>query len=93
MRKRGKVDLNQPEIVDALRKVGATIQSLANIGNGCPDILVGHDGVWYVIEIKNGNLAPSKQRLTSDEDKWHQSAQTPVHVVNSVAEALKIILK
>ncbi len=35
-----RVDDNQREIVKALRAVGACVQSLAEIGQGCPDLLV-----------------------------------------------------
>lgn len=40
--RRGKIDGNHTEIVDALvDEDGHTVESLANVGNGCPDILVG----------------------------------------------------
>ena len=91
MRKRGKVDLNQPKIVAALRKAGAHVQSIANIGNGCPDLLVSHKMQWYVIEVKNGDLTASQQRLTADEAEWHEAAQAPVYVIKSIKEALEVI--
>lgn len=42
MKLRGRVDANQPEIVRALRDIGASVVSLANVGQGCGDILVGY---------------------------------------------------
>jgi hypothetical protein len=41
MRRAAKIDANQPQIVEALRKAGATVHSLAAVGNGIPDLLVG----------------------------------------------------
>ena len=41
MRRAAKVDANQEQIVQALRACGATVQSLAGVGKGVPDLLVG----------------------------------------------------
>ncbi|HJP47915.1 hypothetical protein [Acinetobacter venetianus] len=45
MRRAAKIDANQTEIVKALRKFGASVQSLASTGKGCPDLLVGFRGM------------------------------------------------
>ena len=90
-RRRGKTDLNQPQIVKDLRCIGATVQSLANIGEGCPDLLIGFRGMNYLIELKNENMPPSKQRITSDEKKWHENWRGQVAVANNIWKILKII--
>jgi len=93
MRHRAKIDANQTSIVLALRAAGCAVQSLATIGNGCPDILVGRCGVNYLIEIKDGNKTPSQRKLTSDEEKWHlywkQFGQ--VDTAESVEQAFEIV--
>ena len=86
-----KADRTQPEIVKALRQVGATVQHLHTIGKGCPDILVGIRGINVVMEIKDGTLSPSKRVLTDDEKDWHESWRGQVCIVNSVDEALTAI--
>lgn len=86
-----KVDDNQPAIVKALRAVGCSVQSLASIGKGCPDLLVGYRGVNYLIEVKDGAKCPSKQKLTPDEIDWHTTWRGNVHIVNSTDAALKIV--
>lgn len=48
---RAKVDANQAAIVEALRAAGCFVTSLAGVGKGTPDIIVGADGKWYVIRI------------------------------------------
>ena len=53
MRRAAKVDDNQAEIVATLRYVGCSVTSLASIGRGCPDIVVGYNGVNYLLEIKD----------------------------------------
>lgn len=93
MRHAAKVDGNHAQIVDALRTVGAQVQSLAMVGSGCPDLLVAFRGSWHVLEIKDGSLPPSHRQLTPLEQLWlvRFGDTAPVNVVNSVDEALKAI--
>ena len=39
-RRAAKVDRNQPEIVDALRKCGAFVKDCSGVGAGFPDLIV-----------------------------------------------------
>lgn len=88
MRRAAKIDRNQPEIVEVLRKVGASVQPIHVIGKGCPDILVGFRGVNYVFEIKDGALFPSERKLTSDEEDWFKKWNGDVRVVETVEDVL-----
>ena len=89
VRRAARTDDNQQAIVDALRKAGASVQSLAAIGKGCPDLLVGCRGKNVLMEIKNENRPPSKQRLTTDEKVWHDSWRGSVAIVKNVNDALQ----
>ena len=91
MRRAAKVDRNQPEIVDALRDAGATVQTLAAVGKGCPDLLVGYEGVNYLIEVKDGQKAPSARKLTKDQVIWHGDWKGQVSVAKCVDEAIDAI--
>jgi len=92
MRRRAKIDANQPDIVKALRKAGAFVQSLAECGGGVPDILCGFGGKTFLLEIKDGSQPPSKRELTPDQIAWHLEWRGgPCVVVNSVDEALAAI--
>ena len=92
MRTAARTDKNHAEVVAALRKVGASVQSLASIGKGCPDLLVGYHGILYLMEIKDGSNVPSKQLLNPDQKKWHDAwTGSPVYVVRSIEQALKIL--
>jgi len=91
MRRAAKIDENQPEIVKAWRSVGASVQILSAVGQGCVDTLVGFKGVNYCIEIKDGEKPPSAQKLTDDQVKWHNEWQGQKCVVNSVKQALMAI--
>ena len=93
MRHAAKVDGNHTTVVQALRAVGAQVQSLAMVGAGCPDLLVAFRGLWYVLEVKDGTKPLSHRKLTPAETEWVQSFGdvAPVFVVNSVDDALKAI--
>lgn len=94
LRYAGKIDHNQPEIVEALRDAGVTVLSLAPMGKGCADLLVWVGGKNHpnrsfllLLEVKDGAKPPSERRLTPDQVKFH--AIWPVTVVTSPAEALR----
>ena len=92
MRRAAKVDANHAEIVKALRKVGAFVQSLAAVGDGCPDLLVGFRKSTFMLEIKDGAKPPSARELTFDQIIWHTEWNGgPCMVVYSVPEALAAI--
>lgn len=92
MRRAAKVDRNQAEIVDALRKAGATVQSLAAVGGGVPDLLCGFRRQTFLLEVKDGKQPPSARELTPDQVAWHLAwGGGGCVVVNSVDEALAAI--
>ena len=91
MRKAAKTDANHSQVVNALRQVGASVQSLAATGKGCPDLLVGYLGINYLMEVKDGDKVLSKQKLNIDQEHWHNLWRGSVYVVKSVDEALKIL--
>jgi hypothetical protein len=91
MRRAANIDSNQPQVVEALRGVGATVQHLHAVGRGCPDLLVGYRGRNHLLELKDGAAVPSKQRLTDDEERWHSTWRGRVVTVRTVDEALSAI--
>lgn len=87
-----KVDRNQPEIVVALRKAGATVQPLHTVGNGCPDLLVGYCQRTALVEVKDGRQKPSDRRLTPDQESWHRDWNGgTLAVVTDVEGALRVL--
>jgi hypothetical protein len=88
-----RIDDNQPAIVQAMRVAGCLVQSLAGLGNGVPDLLVGlPDKTLILIEVKDGDKYPSEQALTMDQGTWHEKWKGyPIYVVNSVEQALALI--
>ncbi len=92
MRRAAKIDSNQKEIVKVMRQMGASVLHLHGVGKGCPDALVGRAGKNLLVEIKDGSLAPSKQRLTPDEQRFHDTWAGQVAVITSVKEAVDLVL-
>ena len=91
MRRSAKIDDNHGEIVRALREAGCTVQSLAAMGKGVPDLLVGVRGFNLLMEIKDGDKPKSAQKLTKDEFEWHAKWRGSVLIIYSVDQAIKII--
>jgi hypothetical protein len=87
----GRTDANHTEVVQALLKAGCSVQSLASVGLGCPDLLVGIAGLNVLLEVKNEANIPSKRVLTPEEKKFHQSWKGQVVVVESPHQAVDAI--
>ena len=93
MRHRPRTDGNQGAIVEALIAAGASVQILAGVGMGCPDLLVGFRGFNYLLEVK-ARMKPglnADKYLTPDELKWHEYWKGQVWTVATVDAALELI--
>jgi Holliday junction resolvase len=64
-----RVDVNQREIVQALRKCGAVVHDLSGVGAGCPDLLVGYRGKTVLVEVKRD----SKAKYTKAQIAWNEA--------------------
>ena len=82
----GKVDLNQAEIVKALRKAGASVLSLSSLGQGVPDLLVGLGSGLWMIEVKG-----PKGTLTPDQIEFIDAWPHAVHIARTPEDALRIV--
>ena len=89
--KYAKVDANHLQIVMALRTYGATVQSLAAVGKGCPDLLVGFQKRNYLMEVKDGRKTESRKQLTKDQVFWHDDWNGLVYIVYSVDDAIQVL--
>lgn len=86
MRRAAKIDLNQPEIVEALRAVGVSVVSLASIGQGCPDLIAAKGDKAWLIEVKG-----PKGTLTDDQKRFILNWSGTVHIIRTPDEALKLV--
>lgn len=83
---RKRVDANQSEIVEALRKAGCSVFVASTVGKGFPDLIVGKSGRTVLMEIKT-----KKGTLTEDQvhfyEHWKGSA---IIIVRTIEEALAV---
>ena len=91
MRRAARVDENQKEIVEGLRKLGCSVALMHAVGEGFPDIQVGYRGVNYLIEIKDGNKIPSARKLTPPQKKIHAEWRGQIAVAKNLQECFEII--
>lgn len=89
MRRAAAVDINQGAIVAGLRRMGASVQTLHRVGDGCPDLLVGFRGRNYLFEVKRN----AKAQLTPMEKDWHRCWWGQRDVVYSVDDAMHLLLE
>lgn len=96
MRRAAKLDSNHTEIVNALCAAGCSVLSLAALGYGAVDILVGHRRRNVLMEIKRPGVAGKKrgkrQQQTNDkQEKFRANWRGEICVVTSVDEALLVL--
>ena len=77
---------------------GATVTTLAAVGDGCPDLLVGYRGRNLLLEVKDPNQGRPEYRnrethrvLTNDQAKWLSTWNGTAVVVWDIDEALRAI--
>lgn len=95
-RRAAKIDRNQTEIVEALRKMGASVLILSMVGKGCPDIMVGYLGHNILMEIKSDKLKFKEglsELLTEDQVKFFSEWKGQKTIVNSPEQAIDYLTK
>jgi hypothetical protein len=90
VRRAAKVDANQAQIVQALRAAGASVHSLASLGRGMPDLLVGYGGKTALMEVKDGagQLRPLQEAFAMN---WHGGTLATVRDVEGALRVLAVM--
>lgn len=85
MRRAAKIDANQHELVEALKRIGARCYFI-----GKPlDLLVGFRGRNILLEVKN---AEGKDRLTREQEEFISTWNGELHVCRTVDEAIDAVV-
>lgn len=87
----GRVDRNQKEIVTGLRRCGYSVAVTSNVGKGFPDIVCGVANKNFLFEIKDGEKPKSKKKLTEAEEKFFESWNGQVSIIESLDDAIIFI--
>lgn len=94
MRKRygRKVDANQKEIVDALRKTGRRVFEIEEPF----DLLIDNNGEWLVMEVKNP-ATNARQKggglMTDKQLEILETLNSPILVATSIEQALNLVAR
>jgi Holliday junction resolvase len=84
-RRAARRDLNEREVIEALKAVGASVVQISE--TGAPDLLIGFRQQTFLAEVKS-----PKGKLTDDQLKWHKAWEgRQVSVIRTVEEALQLI--
>ena len=94
MRRNARIDKNHPEVVEAFRKLGASVLSLAPLGRGIPDLLVAIGGVTWLIEIKSKKGKENDLQLEWAEN-WRgaRAVVRDTQGVETVVKTMRLTIK
>ena len=89
-----KVDKNQAEIVELLKRLGYSVRTLNKEKGGVPDLLISHktkkceycgnDSNTYLIEAKS-----KTGKLTPPQKKFHANWQGKIFIIRNLGEIIK----
>jgi hypothetical protein len=88
-RRAARIDDNQNEIVKRYRELGATVAVTSAQHKGFPDIVVGYRYFTSLVEIKDGSKPKSSQKLTPDQEEFHENWYGDVRVVNCLEDVVE----
>lgn len=83
-------DANEPDIIAALRKIGAEVEQF----DEPVDLCVGWAQRWIWLEVKDPAKPPSERRLTDNQAKFKARCSAlglPFSVVLTIDDALQAI--
>ena len=83
-----RTDVNQKEIVKALRDMGATVFDTSSVGKGYPDLNVFYKGNTILVEIKRDANARLTVHQIAFWDKWQGGKLVRI---NNVKEAIALL--
>lgn len=94
MRRIARVDANQRSIVGLFRAMGALVQPTHMVGSGFPDLLICYHGTLALIEIKDGEKAKSRRKLTQFEVDWQEEwKEAPIYIVEGDEDVMRVVRK
>ena len=88
-RRAAKVDANQPEIVEAFRRMGCSVLIISQLKRCC-DLVVSKRQT-AMVEVKDGTLPKSKRQLTEGEMDFMHSWKGLYFIVESLDDVLRVV--
>lgn len=93
MRYAARIDQNQPEIVTALRKIGAQVACTSTVGQGFPDLVIAFRGRNILMELKDPKQPLNKRKLTPAQVIFHSEWTGELYVVETIEQAIEILMR
>lgn len=91
MRRNAKVDRGHFEIGVAVQDAGYSFLSLAALGRGKPDALIGADlSRTFLIEIKSPDAKGARKTLNAAQSEFFSTWHGEKHVVTSIPQVLDL---
>lgn len=94
MRRAARVDACHPQVVRALRRLGYHVRSLAQLGDGLEDLLVGVHlprPAWILVECKTPSNT-GRVTYRPDQLTWYTETRgMPRLIVTSAQEAVMLV--
>jgi len=78
-------------VVSELRALGFSVVSLADVGGGVPDLLVGVGAHNYLFELKDPVQPPSGRVLTADQRTFFRDWAGQVRKVTTTEEIVEVV--
>lgn len=91
MRYRARFDSNQPEIIEAFQKLGASVLNCSAVGSGFPDLIIGFAGGNHLVEVKRADSSYGRRGLSPSQQKWAERWPTAVYVVRTIDDVIRLI--
>lgn len=86
-----RADSNQPDIVKALREIGAAVVPTHTAGQGFPDLVVAYGGRTLLLEVKDPTKPLRDQRLTPAQKIFHEAWTGEIHIVFTPEQAIECL--
>lgn len=91
MRRAARTDGNHVTIRQAFEAVGCMVADASHVGNGFPDLIVAIPPFNVMIEVKDSAQPRRFRKLTNAQKIFHKGWSNPIHVVETVDQALLIV--
>lgn len=82
------MDGNHGLIAKAFRSLGCSVESLAAVGKGVPDLLVARRGITWLVEVKQ-----PKGKETPDQVEWAREWTGCRAIARSVDDVAAIVAR
>ena len=86
-----RVDKNQKDIVEAFRKMGATVIDLSKVGKGIPDLMIGYNNKTALVEIKSSDKAKFTPHQEAFIREWNGGTLARVNDVDGVIRLINLL--